>query len=725
MLTLEITVTIGAERQGMAFRSVTTLPLTRRELEVADLVRDGLTNREIAGRLFLSERTVEGHVAQICSKLGLRSRLQIATWVVEQETREAPKPVQLEALPAAPRPGRRSIRLNVWLGIVLVAALAIGGLASAARGNTSLGSAMLSMTTLTAGLNQPSGVVADPDRDAIYIADSANDAIQVLHGDGSRVRISGKDFGFPMNHPTGLAVDRAGRLFIADTGNNRILMFDRYYMSVLTGTGHPGFAGDNGTADAAQLDSPGGVAVDQLGNVYIADTGNNRVREIDAGTGQITTVAGGGETDPFTGNYLGQYPLTIRLHRPVSVAITNGGDLVVADTGAHAIYEIPRAAGRNFGAVRRIAGDGTRGYSGDGGPAAAARISEPSGLAIDQQGDIVFADAGNNRVRMINPHGWISTAAGSGALGFNGDSGPALSAELAYPAAVSADVTGNLYVADTGNARVRLFRDSKNPVSKKTAVGARPTFPAGSYMAQIQARGKIVAFVRNQFPFFAYPNPQTGRLEGFDIDMIRAVTRAIFGRDDSSVLEFVTPPRDRITTVLAGLVDVADATLIDPQNLRDVDFSDPYLRTVDLLLVTKGSPIHAFADLAGKTVCVPDSKLAPQLQAEARQSQPLLARVFIAPLAQCLTAVHAGSADAIYDHTPGALAALAADPSLILTKTLLGPRMYGLALPKGHPEFVQFLNGVVEQLYKDGRWTAEAKTWLHGYDDTFNVLLRS
>ncbi|HET9847107.1 MAG TPA: transporter substrate-binding domain-containing protein [Candidatus Dormibacteraeota bacterium] len=709
----------------MAFRSVTTLPLTRRELEVADLVRDGLTNREIAGRLFISERTVEGHVAQICSKLGLRSRLQIATWVVEQETREAPKPVQLETLAGAARSGRRPGRLNVWLGIALVAALAIGGLAAAARGNTSAGRATLTMTTLIAGLNQPSGVAADPDRHAIYIADSANDAIQVLHGDGSSARITGKEFGFPMNHPTGLAVDRAGRLFIADSGNNRILVFDRYYMSVLTGTGRPGFAGDDGTADAAQLDSPQGVAVDQLGNVYIADTGNNRVREIDAGTGHITTVAGGGETDPFTGNYLGLYPLTIRLHHPLSVAITNAGDLVVADTGAHAIYEIPRAAGRTFGAVRRLGGDGRHGYSGDGGPATSARISEPSGLAIDQQGDIIFADAGNNRVRMINPKGVISSVAGSGTLGFSGDSGAAASAQLTYPAAVSADSTGNLYIADTGNARVRLLRGSKNPISKKAPAGARPSFPAGSYMAQIQARGKLVAFVRNQFPFFAYPNPQTGRLEGFDIDMIQAAARAIFGRDDPSVLEFVTPPRDRIATVHAGLADVADATLIDAQDLRDVDLSDPYLRSVDLLLVTKGSPIHAFADLAGKTVCVPDSKLAPELQAEARQSQPLLARAFIAPLAQCLTAVHAGSADAIYDHTPGALAALAANPSLVLTNTLLGPRIYGFALPKGHPEFVQFLDGVVEQLYKDGHWTAEAKKWLHGYDDTFNVLLRS
>ena len=712
----------------MAFRSVTTLPLTRRELEVADLVRDGLTNREIASRLFLSERTVEGHVAQICRKLGLRSRLQVATWVVEQETQEIPRGPQLEDMPRLAAPARRPVRLQTWVSVALVAGLAIGGIASVGPAfGRSVQLSPPTITTLATGLNQPSGVVADPDRDAVYVADSANDTVRVLHGDGTSESIADKALGLPLKHPTGLAVDRAGRLFIADTGNHRILVFDRYYLAVLTGTGQPGFGGDNAPAETAQLDSPEDVAVDRLGNVYIADTGNDRIREIEASSGLMKTVAGGGQTDPFTGNYLGLYPLTIRLNHPEGVAVTSDGDLVLADTRAHAMYLVPRSAGQSFGPLRRLAGTGIRGYAGDGGPAPAARISEPRGLAINGESSIFFADSGNNRIRMISKDGVISTIAGSGALGFGGDTGPASGAQLAFPSAVSADPSGNIFVADTGNARIRILRGRTSPTMKKTPAGVRPTFPAGSFMAQIQARGKLVAFVRNNYPFFAYANPQNGRMEGFDIDMVRAVARAIFGRDDPSVLRLVTGlPSDRIPKVHGGVVDVADATQASPQNLSQVDVTDPYARTVDLLVVRKGSPIRSFADMAQRTVCVPNetTTLLGPLQTEATQSQPLLKGMIVAPLAQCLSALRTGRADALYDHSAGTLPAYASDPSVVYTPTLLAPRMWGFAVPKGHPEFVQFLNGLVEQLYKDGRWNAAARKWLNGYDDTFNVAIR-
>jgi ABC-type amino acid transport substrate-binding protein/DNA-binding CsgD family transcriptional regulator/sugar lactone lactonase YvrE len=714
----------------VAFRSVTTPPLTRRELEVADLVRDGLTNREMATRLFLSERTVEGHVAQICSKLGVRSRLQIATWVLEQEGREQPAEPELLRVPAPAAARSRRGRVRLWLAGILVLCLATGGVAAFSHGSGPLPSAKpLTIATLQAGLNQPAGVVAAPNRDKVYIADSGNNALRILASDGTSEVLTGKEkwLGLPMKDPTGLAVDRAGRVYIADTGNNRVLVFDLYYMAVLAGTGKAGFAGDEAAAGAAELDSPEGVAVDSAGNVYIADTGNNRIREVDAATGVIKTVAGGGNTDPFSGNYLGLYPLTMRLTHPQGVAVTTDGALVVADTRAHAIYELARDAAGSFGPMRRLAGSGTRGFAGDGGPASAASISEPRGLAIDQQGNVDFADSGNNRIRQIDRRGVISTIAGSGALGFAGDSGPAPSASLAFPAAVSPDNQGNLLIADTGNARVRVVGQRGTAPPVKTSVGSRSSFPAGSYMAQIQARGRLIAEARDWAPFFAYKNPRTGVLEGFDVAMLRAAARAIFGRDDPSVLEFVSPPNfdTRLAAVQSGSVDIADSTLVDPTVAARVDLADPYSRTVDLLLVPKGSPVRSYADLAGKSVCIINAGfITPQLALEIRRSQPAVAGIVIADRDHCLAALHSGKVDAIYGHSPDTVTAAAEDPTVVFTNTLQVPRLWAYAVPKGHPEFVQFLNGLVEQLQTNGQWNATARAWLNGYDTTFNPLIR-
>jgi ABC-type amino acid transport substrate-binding protein/DNA-binding CsgD family transcriptional regulator len=709
----------------VAFRSVTTLPLTRRELEVADLVRDGLTNREMAARLFLSERTIEGHVAQICSKLGVRSRLQIATWVLEQEGRDQPAETPVLRAPVPGARVNRWSRVRLWLGAGLILLLAAGGVVASSRVSGPLPPPLM-IATLQAGLNQPAGVVAASNRNTVYIADSGDNSIRILASDGTSEVLTGKEkwLGLPLKNPTGLAVDRAGRIYIADTGNNRILVFDLYFMAVLAGTGKAGFAGDESAAGAAQLDAPEGVAVDSAGNVYIADTGNNRIREVDHATGVIKTVVGGGSTDPFSGNYLD--PLTMRLTHPEGVAVTSDGAVVVADTRAHAIYELPHDAAGSFGPMRRLAGTGTRGSSEDGGPAAAALISEPRGLAIDQQGNVVFADSGNNRIKKIDRHGVISTIAGSDAVGSAGDSGPALSASLAFPAAVSPDNQGNLLIADTGNARVRVV--GQHPTSTvKTSSGTPPSFPAGSYMAQIQARGRLIAEVRDWAPFFAYRNPRTGVLEGFDVAMLRAVARAIFGRDDPSVLQFVSPPSfdTRLAAVQSGAVDIADSTLVDPIVTARVDLADPYSRTVDLLLVPKISAIRSYADLIGKTVCIANPGfIAPQLAMEIRRSQPAVAGVVMSDRDACLIALHSGKVDAIYGHSPDTVTAFAEDPTLFFTDTRQVPRLWAYAVPKGHPEFVQFLNGLLEQLQKGGRWNATARAWLNGYDSSFNPAIR-
>jgi polar amino acid transport system substrate-binding protein len=327
---------------------------------------------------------------------------------------------------------------------------------------------------------------------------------------------------------------------------------------------------------------------------------------------------------------------------------------------------------------------------------------------------------------MIGQSGLISTMAGSGVLGFGGDSGPAESARLAFPAAVGADRYGNMLITDTGNARVRVVRQARASQLATSSAGSLPAFPTGSYMAQIQARGRLIAEVRDWAPFFAYRNPLNGHLEGFDVEMLRAVATAIFGRDDPSVLEFVSPPNfdARIAAVRSGAVDIADSTLVDPAVASRVDLADPYSRTVDLLLVRKDSPVRSYGDLVGKRVCIINSGfITPQLAIEIRQSQPALAGILIATRDECLGMVHAGKVDAIYGHSPDTVTAAAEDPTVVFTNTLQVPRLWAYAVPKGHPEFVQFLNGLVEQRLKNGQWKGLARAWLNGYDDTFNPLI--
>ena len=214
---------------------------------------------------------------------------------------------------------------------------------------------------------------------------------------------------------------------------------------IVAGTGERGHSGDGGPASEARLDDPSGVAIDDLGNVYIADTGNHKVRKVDS-EGVITAVAGTGEAG-FSGD--GWYSSGARLRAPRGIAAGPDGWLYIADTGNHRIRAVSPA-----GVIRTIAGDGGRGYSGDGSPAEAAALSEPAAIALDAAGRILIADSGNHRIRRIS-QGLIETVAGTGLVGYGGDGGPALGATLRFPKGVAAGEAGSVYVADTGNSRIR------------------------------------------------------------------------------------------------------------------------------------------------------------------------------------------------------------------------------------------------------------------------------
>jgi hypothetical protein len=230
-------------------------------------------------------------------------------------------------------------------------------------------------------------------------------------------------------------------------------------ISTVAGDGISGFSGDGGLATDAQLNSPVGVALDDMGNLYIADRFNHRIRKVIAATGIITTVAGSGPTGPGNGAFSGDgEPATnARLNHPADVAIDKLGNLYITDSFNNRIRKVIVATG----VITTVAGDGTEACGGDNGLATDAQLQSPAGIAVDEDGTFYIADANNNRIRkVIAATGVITTVAGSGltghgSRGFSGDGGPATDAQLDYPTRVAVDATGNLYVADSYNHRIR------------------------------------------------------------------------------------------------------------------------------------------------------------------------------------------------------------------------------------------------------------------------------
>ena len=213
------------------------------------------------------------------------------------------------------------------------------------------------------------------------------------------------------------------------------------------------------------------VALDTLGRLYIAteeDSFNDRIRRVDPATGNVTAVAGGGETLGDGG------PATAAsLARPRGVVVDAMGNVFIADTGHHSIRRVDASTG----VITTVAGTGTSGFSGDGGPATNARLADPSGVAVDASGNIFVSDTGNGRVRRVDGRsGAITTVAGGGTGGL-GDGGPADQATLAGPGGLSLDAASNLFVADAGNSRVRRVdgaSDRRSRPSRATAPAASP-----------------------------------------------------------------------------------------------------------------------------------------------------------------------------------------------------------------------------------------------------------
>jgi sugar lactone lactonase YvrE len=337
---------------------------------------------------------------------------------------------------------------------------------------------------------EPYGAAEDANGD-LYYSDSNNCLVREIvggvvqtvagngtcgySGDGGAATSASLDF------VQGIAIDSFGNLFIADLGNSVIRRVDTTG-TITTYAGIPdqaGYSGDGAAATASLLNSPEAVAVDTLGDLFISDTNNNRIRRVDVNTKIITTVAGNG-TQGYSGD--GGLATAATLGVPDGLAVDNAGNIYIADTVNAVIREVFSPSNETKpNVITTIVGNNTFGFGGDGGPALSAELTNPAGLFVDPtSGNLWIADYWNNRIRMYNATSLqISTVFGSGLVG---DGGVATSASFYFPRTPALDSEGNLYITDAENNRIREVNATTQIVSTVVGNGvpcARPTLPCG------------------------------------------------------------------------------------------------------------------------------------------------------------------------------------------------------------------------------------------------------
>jgi sugar lactone lactonase YvrE len=435
------------------------------------MVAQGLTNREIAAKLFISERTADGHLEHIREKLGVNSRAQVSAWVVRHEA----MPIAAPALPA--RTPRASPALlahpRAWLATTLVLAVLAGG---------------VGVLRLTA-----------PPLPTILTVAGSQCAKQIYPG-GCYGGDNQSALGAQLARPTSIAIDSKGIMYVADYQNSRIRKVAGGVISTVAGgatddlaDGKLGISVSLGYASAVAIDSQdqlhlltsrddilevwridangfmhfvvslgpsnvvvtlggfnlavGGLAISKQGVLFIADRAGNRVMRYD---GNLSTYAG-------TGDRLGDggAAASAQLSWPIGLALDKSENLYIADTGNHRIRKVDHVKGT----ITTVAGGAGEfeGSSGDEGPAIQARLSFPFDVAVAPDGTFVFTDTGNHRLRAVTPDGKIHALAGTGRWGFSGDGAPALQAEFDGPEGLVLDSKGNLFIADTENQRIRVI----------------------------------------------------------------------------------------------------------------------------------------------------------------------------------------------------------------------------------------------------------------------------
>jgi uncharacterized protein (TIGR03437 family) len=365
-------------------------------------------------------------------------------------------------------------------------------LVSTLAGNGTFGGTGDGGAAVAAQLWSPRAVTVDGQGN-VYVADTQNHRIRKIAPSGVITSFAGTGIlgssgdGGPateatLNEPRSVLADSAGNVYIGDFRNNRVRkVTPDGKISTVVGTGVEGDRGDGGLATQAELSAPLGLTLDAQGNLYLADSLNNRVRKVNASDGKISTVAGNGEVG-FSGD--GGPATAARFNFLAGVAVDRQGNLFITDQGNYRVRKVNASDGR----VSTIAGTGEPGYNGDGIQASTARLNETRLITTDAAGDLYLADQVNNRIRKITfSTGLITTVAGSGVGGFGGDNGSPASALLNFPTDVAIDAQGNLYIADGGNHRIRKVQAAAN-------VRAVASISAASFTPNLASEALAAAF---------------------------------------------------------------------------------------------------------------------------------------------------------------------------------------------------------------------------------------
>lgn len=272
------------------------------------------------------------------------------------------------------------------------------------------------------------------------------------NGTASSTGDGGTALAASFNNPAGAYYDAVGNIYVVEYSGHRIRKINTSgIVSTFAGTGIAGFAGDGGSATAARFHYPIDLVDDAAGNVYIVDNTNHRIRKVDV-AGNISTYAGNGIA-AYAGD--GGPATAASLHNPNRMTIDAAGNIFVADAGNNVIRKISTS-----GIITTVVGTGVAGFSGDGGPATAARMSQPLGVGFDANGNMYIADGFNRRIRKVSPSGIISTIAGNGMSGTTGDGGLAIAATMQYPNGIAVDATCNVYFTDWSAHTVRRINTS-------------------------------------------------------------------------------------------------------------------------------------------------------------------------------------------------------------------------------------------------------------------------
>jgi trimeric autotransporter adhesin len=384
-----------------------------------------------------------------------------------------------------------------------------GGTLTLVAGNSRAGFSGDGGPAVNAQLNFPQGLAFDP-LGNLYIADARNNRVRIITKDGLINTFAGSGQistgGGPSNYndngpatagllhlPSGVAADKNGNIYIADTADNTIRQVTTDgIIHTYAGDSFPGFLGDAGNPINAELYGPQDVALDASGNVYVADTQNARIRQINPSTGLISTYAGGGvatTSNPkgVAANGDNGAATSTYLQAPFALAIDSSGNVYLVENAVSDIRKIDTK-----GIITTVGGNGTPGFSGDGSTATSAQLNFPTGIALDSSGNLFVADSVNLRVRKI-ASGNISTVAGNGVLNFGGDNGSALKAQINGPQGVAADAAGNVYVADTGNNEVRKIDTKGNitAVSGNGTAGSGTNQLSGPQAVAVDASGNV------------------------------------------------------------------------------------------------------------------------------------------------------------------------------------------------------------------------------------------